>query len=155
MRGLGKVGGVNKSSTSDVCPVGMELKSLTPTRPETLVQDDLLVGTMAEPQPELPIDAQMSEILELALEDDRNDWLVLVDGLGCPVRLVERAAMLRAEPFEHRVLTVAGEEPVSVAVKRAQLRPQPERLRPLVCCDENGRYVGVVRIERLLAALVG
>ncbi len=32
-------------------------------------------------------------------------------------------------------------------------RPPGERFLPLVCCDEAGRYLGLVRVERLVAEL--
>jgi hypothetical protein len=37
--------------------------------------------------------------------------------------------------------------------RRAMTRPGEERFTPLVCCDDNGRYVGIVRVERLVEAL--
>jgi EAL domain-containing protein (putative c-di-GMP-specific phosphodiesterase class I) len=39
------------------------------------------------------------------------------------------------------------------AARRAMTRPAAERFSPLVCTDSAGRYLGVVRIERLVARL--
>jgi hypothetical protein len=33
------------------------------------------------------------------------------------------------------------------------LRPPEIRFHPIVCCDVQGRYLGLVRVERLVAAL--
>ena len=59
-----------------------------------------LLEAVAERAPELPMTAPLSRIAEVCLADDGHDWLVLVDRDGRPRRLVDRAAMLRGEPFE-------------------------------------------------------
>lgn len=42
---------------------------------------------------------------------------------------------------------------VAAAAQRALLRPQERRFEPLVCCDANGDYAGIVPFERLVEAL--
>jgi hypothetical protein len=42
-----------------------------------------------------------------------------------------------------------GETLTGVA-RRAMARPAAERFDPVVCCDPRGRYVGVVKVERLI-----
>jgi hypothetical protein len=34
-------------------------------------------------------------------------------------------------------------------------RPAPDRFDPLICVDDRGRYLGVVRIEQLVHRLLG
>lgn len=50
-------------------------------------------------------------------------------------------------------LRVNVDTPMDDAAQRAVVRPAAVRFHPLVCTDNAGRYVGVVRIERLLDAL--
>ena len=108
------------------------------------------VGELSQELPCLPLTASLAAIADLCLSDGDNDWVVIVDERGCPVRLVDRAGLLQGEPFEHRPLILSDATPIDVAVKQilaAERRPT----RPLVCCDPLGRYVGLVRIERMLA----
>ena len=107
---------------------------------------------MLERVASLPIGTDLAAIVARCLDDDQ-EWLVLVDAAGLPVRLVERAAMLRCEPFEHAVATVPAAQTLAGAARRALSRAPASRLRPLVACDADGRYIGLLRIERLLAEL--
>ena len=102
----------------------------------------------------LPIETDVLAIVDRCLDDDQ-DWLVLVDAAGRPVRLVERAALLRSEPFEHGPASVPVAHSIEAAARRALARAPVERLRPLVGCDADGRYAGLLRMERLLAVLAG
>jgi CBS-domain-containing membrane protein len=42
---------------------------------------------------------------------------------------------------------------VTEAAERALTRSTDRRFHPLVCVDDRGRYVGVVRMERVLSFL--
>jgi EAL domain-containing protein (putative c-di-GMP-specific phosphodiesterase class I) len=79
------------------------------------------------------------------------------------------AAMLEPgslAPLVERAPAPAGREPaaadesfrltdgLAAAAQRALLRPAERRFDPLICCDANGDYVGVVPFERLVEALV-
>lgn len=134
----------------------MDLRSVTTTsaaaahgEPEGTLRE------LAEELPALPQDAAMSAIAEVCLAADEQDWLVLLDERARPVRIIERAAVLRGEPFEHPVLALAAGTTIAAAARRAATRARRARLRPLVCCDAHGCYVGLVRMDRLLAALAG
>lgn len=112
-----------------------------------------IAADLAEDAPVLAFSSEIAEIVDSCLADDDNDWLVLVDGEERPVRLVERAALLRGEPFEHRVSVLPADAPPAAAARQATTRSRVDRLRPLACCDAAGRFLGLVRVERLLAAL--
>src|SRR3712207_2853310 len=101
----------------------------------------------------LPVDTPLSDIVDALLLDPRNDYLPLIDEEYRPVALVERAAVLRAEPCERPVMWVLPDSPLKAVARRAVQRPPLERFTPLVCCDAGGRYIGIVRIERLVSAL--
>ena len=99
------------------------------------------VGDLAEVLPSLPAHASLAQLVDLCLASDGNDWVVIVDDQQHPVRLVERAALLRSEPFERRPLLVEDSTPVDVAIRRFSVCEGP-----LVCCDAGGRYVGLIRV---------
>jgi hypothetical protein len=42
---------------------------------------------------------------------------------------------------------------VAQVARRAMTRNAPERFAPLVYCNEEGKYVGLLRVERLIEAL--
>jgi hypothetical protein len=108
---------------------------------------------LVEPLPSLPVSAPLSEVVDTCLSNDDQDWLVLVDEDLRPVRLLDRAAMVRQEPFEHPVCMIDATMSLDVATQRAVSRVPRERLRPLVLVAHDGRYQGILRIEAILDAL--
>jgi hypothetical protein len=108
---------------------------------------------LAERAPCMRVGVPLGAIVDLSLDDAEHDWLVIVDLSGRPVCLVERAALLRGEPFERRVDVVGAAMPVRLAAQAALARPGVDRSRPLALCDADDRYLGLLRIERLLEAL--
>ena len=44
------------------------------------------------------------------------------------------------------------EDPAQLA-RRAMARPPETRFDPVLCCDDAGRYLGTIEIERLVEAL--
>jgi hypothetical protein len=67
--------------------------------------------------------------------------------------MLERDAALRGEDPSGEVLVVAPAGRIPELAQRAMLRPPEVRFHPVVCCDVQGRYLGLVRVERLVAAL--
>ena len=53
------------------------------------------------------------------------------------------------------LMLVTREMPLAAVGRRAMARPAPRRFDPLMCCDDAGRYAGLVRIERIIDALAG
>lgn len=103
----------------------------------------------AEYAPVLDRHASLAEIVDVSLASDSHDWLVLVDSSGHPVRLVERAALLLATPFEHPVTKLPAHASRDECLRLASERPVEQRDCPLVCCWPEGRYAGIVRVELL------
>jgi hypothetical protein len=64
---------------------------------------------------------------------------VTVDGLVRAVRDTGLRVNVDTDPAE--------------AARRAIVRERPSRFHPLVCTDNAGRFLGIVRIERLLERL--
>lgn len=86
----------------------------------------------------------------LAARDDL-DSVVMVDGWGRPVGLADPTSIALASPTTPLVANV--DTPAQDAARRSLTRPRRERFLPIVCTDNAGRYVGIVRIERLIGAL--
>lgn len=87
----------------------------------------------------------------ITLGVDSSRILFLVDELGRPLEVVLRRTGTPDQVF--RAMSVAGADaPADVAV-RAMARPMAERFAPIACCDEQGRLLGVIRVERLVEAL--
>jgi hypothetical protein len=103
--------------------------------------------------PSLPATSSLAAVLETCLDHVEHDWLVLVDGRSHPVRLVERAALIRGEPFEHQAVRVHPAVSLWNVAHAALERPEQDRSRPLVLCDGAGRYRGLLMIERTPKAL--
>jgi EAL domain-containing protein (putative c-di-GMP-specific phosphodiesterase class I) len=51
------------------------------------------------------------------------------------------------------VMSCTLDTPTSQAARRSISRPRHNRLQPLVCVDDTGRYTGIVTMERLIAHL--
>lgn len=79
------------------------------------------------------------------------DVVVVVDEFQRPVSLLEQGDATAWEATE--VLAVNVETSVADAVARAMVRPRATRFTPLVCTDAAGRFLGILRIERLMAHL--
>jgi hypothetical protein len=85
-------------------------------------------------------------------EDPTLEHLPMIDADENVVSLVDRHAFVvgdRAPTVPMRVNPTAD---TSDVLRRAMARPRVERLTPVVCCDESGRYLGIIRVERLADA---
>ena len=79
------------------------------------------------------------------------DVLVALDEHHRPTALLEQEAP--GSWTTNPVLAVNIDTPVADAVERAMARPRDIRFSPLACTDNAGRFLGVLRIEKLMAHL--
>lgn len=79
------------------------------------------------------------------------EHVVVVDETARPVSLMHQGPFGEWEPIE--VLTVNVDTPVAEAVQRSLARPRSTRFSPIACTDDAGRFVGILRIERLMEHL--
>lgn len=77
--------------------------------------------------------------------------VVVIDDTSRPVSLLSRGTFGRWEPTP--ILTVNVDTPVADAVSRAMNRSAETRFLPLACTDPAGRFVGILKIEDLIAEL--
>ena len=84
--------------------------------------------------------------------DENRPFTALVDGSRRPRWLVARGA--DGMPTRRAAMCMLFTTPTSEALQRALTRPLEARFDPLVACDEDGSYLGLVRVERLIEQLV-
>jgi EAL domain-containing protein (putative c-di-GMP-specific phosphodiesterase class I) len=84
-------------------------------------------------------------------DGDTLETVVLLDEHGCPVATVGTDGLVHA--IRDSGLRVNVDTPLDQAAQRAIVRPVAQRFQPLVCTDDAGRYVGIVRMERLVEGL--
>ena len=76
---------------------------------------------------------------------------VVVDQFGRPAAVVDAGG--NAHAIRRSALLVNLDTPTAEAAQRAIVREPAVRFQPLVCTDSAGRFVGIVRMERLIEAL--
>jgi len=81
------------------------------------------------------------------------ECVVVIDDSAHPVSILQPGPAGTWEPID--VLTVHVDTSVTDAVARAMARPPATRFSPITCTDAAGRFVGILRIERLVEHLVG
>lgn len=110
------------------------------------------VGQLTEEAPSVPWWEWRSLILQV-FENPDVEIAIATDEFGRPVGTVSRPSQHRGLELAEDTLKVTEATDVSEALRRAMSRPARDRFQPLVCLDTTGRYVGIVRMERLIAAL--
>lgn len=100
-------------------------------------------------EPAVVVDARDAEAIRSALaEPDAPPVLVLSEGGSRP------AALLVASARERVAVTTTGATDLAADVaRRAMARPLSRRFDPVVVCDDLGRTIGMVRMERLVCHL--
>lgn len=87
--------------------------------------------------------------------DGALDYLPVVDSDRKVVAMVERAGFVAGGHGRVAPMRVSPTSAQSEVLRRAMARERDDRLHPVVCCDEFGRYLGMVRVERLVDAVTG
>lgn len=82
---------------------------------------------------------------------DEKTAIRLAVGRPIAMQLVEGA--VTRERAEHQLLRVKRESPLAAIAQRAVTRDEACRWDPLVCIDDVGHFVGIIRMPRLVAAL--
>jgi EAL domain-containing protein (putative c-di-GMP-specific phosphodiesterase class I) len=81
--------------------------------------------------------------------------VVVVDTDARPLQLwVRNTEDVPPSGFLHPVMTVQASEQAHDVVARAMTRPPQTRFDPVVCIDDDGRYVGLVHVEHLVTATI-
>lgn len=90
---------------------------------------------------------------DLFLDEPDADVAVVIDDADRPVGLLARDDALARRPFNPVIQRASPASGVAELAVRSMTRSLPTRYDPSVCCDETGRYLGIVRVERLVEQL--
>ncbi len=82
----------------------------------------------------------------LGAVDRVDEVAVVIDEFDRPILLVTPAG-----PAE--VLRASASDDLAAVAERAMTRPPERRYDPIACCDEQGRLLGLVTVDRLVRAL--
>jgi EAL domain-containing protein (putative c-di-GMP-specific phosphodiesterase class I) len=81
------------------------------------------------------------------------EHVTVLDAGKRPVAIVPRHGLFGGGARERAPMRADLRESLAAVARRAMARPVAERFDPVVCCDARGRYVGVVKVERLVEGL--
>ncbi len=125
----------------------------------------MLAGPLAWPRPRRPPHARAltrlavpapavraREAARALAELDPGAHVAVVDARGRPVGLLAPGD----DPALPRpALRAQGQEDAAAVARRAMARAPAARFDPVICCDERGRYVGLVPVDALVGDLCG
>lgn len=142
--------------------IGVRAKTLTPIafglsryvrgRGAAMLEPGTLAPLVEPLAPLAPLAAAAATAAAFDRDPDLH-WVTLVDERRRPIGLVERSALARGEPPLTELLLTSASNGIVEVTRRAMLRPAASRFHPLVCCDADGAYAGIVHVERLVEAL--
>jgi EAL domain-containing protein (putative c-di-GMP-specific phosphodiesterase class I) len=134
-------------------PVAFPLSRYVRERGAAMLEPGSL-ASLVERAPTLPAGEGAADAAAAAFAADEGlEWVVLLDERGRPIGLHSRDRCGRGEPPVGEVLVVGATNGVPEVAQRAMLRAPARRFDPLLCCDSNGGYAGVVLLDRLVEAL--
>ncbi|HKG37456.1 MAG TPA: EAL domain-containing protein [Conexibacter sp.] len=131
-------------------PVAFPLSRYVRERGAAMLEPGSL-ASLVESAPTVPI--ARGAAAALFAGEEGPEWVVLVDAHGRPVGLHSREGCGRGETPVDEVLVVGATNGVPEVAQRAMLRAPARRFDPLVCCDANGAYAGIVVLDRLVEVL--
>ena len=114
---------------------------------------DLTLAGLIEAVPTLPEPVSDRALGVLFDRAPGPEYIALVDPAGRPSGVVRREDHVRRNGPVRSLMLVTKEMPLAAVSRRAMGRPAARRFDPLMCCDDAGRYAGLVRIERIVDAL--
>ncbi len=113
----------------------------------------LKVRALLERPPSVEEEGWSNAALELFQADPELEWVPVVGSGNRPLAIAGRPLGMNVEPRLAGLQAVRPNDTLPEAVRRALGRPSSDRLVPLIRCDSSERYVGVVRVERLIGEL--
>jgi EAL domain-containing protein (putative c-di-GMP-specific phosphodiesterase class I) len=137
-------------------PVGRDQQAqMAEMRPARL--SDAAVAALLERVAPVALSAGGEGIAQAFAANLGLEHVTVLDGSKRPIAIVPREGFFGGGRRDRAPMKVELGEDMANVARRAMTRPFAERFDPLVCCDARGRYVGIVKVERLidgLAALV-
>jgi CBS-domain-containing membrane protein len=100
----------------------------------------------------VPVAGSRAEAVEMFATHPAVEHVALVDDHMRPTALLGRTFVARGDASGPPLVAQTSDRVAEVAC-RAVARDAETRLHPVVCCDERGRFQGIVTVDRLLGAL--
>jgi hypothetical protein len=111
------------------------------------------VRALLERPPSVFEDDAATAVPGLFASDPTLEWVPILDADSRPVALVERPSFPGEQPLLAPVTPIEPDVSPPEAARRAMERESSLRLVPFVRCDSRGRFVAIVRIERIIDTL--
>jgi EAL domain-containing protein (putative c-di-GMP-specific phosphodiesterase class I) len=116
-------------------------------------QSEATLAGMVEPAPAAALAAGGEGIAQTFAAHLDLEHVTVLDAGKRPVAIVPRQGFFGGGARERAPMRVDLRESLAAVARRAMERAAAERFDPVVCCDARGRYVGVVKVERLVEGL--
>jgi EAL domain-containing protein (putative c-di-GMP-specific phosphodiesterase class I) len=111
------------------------------------------VAALMERSPAASLSGGGEAIAHVFASNPAVEHVAVLDAGKRPVAIVPRRGFFGGVARDRTPLRVELGESIASVSRRAMTRPFDERFDPVVCCDPRGRYVGVVKVERLIDGL--
>src|SRR4051812_29482022 len=113
------------------------------------------VAALVERLPGAALSGGGDAIAQVFAANQGLEHVTVLDAGKRPVAIVPRQGFFGGGARDRAPMKVELGESIAGVSRRAMTRPFEERFDPVVCCDPRGRYVGVVKVERLIDGLAG
>lgn len=111
------------------------------------------VAALVERLPGAALSGGGDAIAQVFAANPALEHVAVLDAGKRPVAIVPRQGFFGGGARDRAPMKVELGESIAGVSRRAMTRPFDERFDPVVCCDPRGRYVGVVKVERLIDGL--
>jgi EAL domain-containing protein (putative c-di-GMP-specific phosphodiesterase class I) len=125
-----------------------QMRRTRPVRPA-----DATLAGLVEPAPAAALAGGADGIAQTFAAHLDLEHVTVLDAGKRPVAIVPRHGLFGGDARERAPMRADLRESLAAVARRAMERPVAERFDPVVCCDARGRYVGVVKVERLVEGL--
>ncbi len=110
------------------------------------------LGALVELAPAVPLSCGPAAVAQVFAGQPHLEHAVVLATDGRPAGVIDRPAHERGT-LPRLPLCLLGVLPVADAARRAMARPLATRFDPVVAVDQQGAYLGVVPIDRIVGAL--
>jgi EAL domain-containing protein (putative c-di-GMP-specific phosphodiesterase class I) len=114
---------------------------------------DATLAGLVEPAPAATLAGGAEGVAQTFAAHLDLEHVTVLDAGKRPVAIVPRHGLFGGDARERAPMRADLRESLAAVARRAMSRPPAERFDPVVCCDARGRYVGVVKVERLVEGL--
>jgi hypothetical protein len=111
------------------------------------------VAALVDRSPAASLSGGGEAIAQVFASNPELEHVAVLDAGKRPVAIVPREGFFGGAARDRAPMRAELGEGIASVSRRAVARPFDQRFDPVVCCDPRGRYVGVVKLERLIEGL--